>query len=259
LSDVGKDRLASSLAIATSLVVFTTACGGSALPAPAGAHPHDSGASLVDATLPFEASTVVDAGADAEVGADASYPLQDSGPSPGDAGVDSTGAPTVCLLDAATPVSDAMTCPLGSVAFHLNVAPGWLVATAGLGCSWLSLSCASSGSLPLSVPDIAPVDCRDCASSLPQFPIGCPVPSPTGDSGPSTFDQGWNGVYYTGGPVCGSTPDLRPCATPLCAPAGRYVASMCGCRLADSGPCINTCTEVPFDYPSSRTVVGTLQ
>ncbi|MGH7270439.1 MAG: hypothetical protein ACREJ3_08410 [Polyangiaceae bacterium] len=235
------------LAIVASMTSLATACGGK--DSTRGGGPAlDSGASTVDA------SVFVKAGA----GADAAALPMDSGLLSRDTGADSTnGASPGCTLDASTIPGDAMTCPIGSVVFRMSVPPGSQISLPGAECNWLSVSCESGKPLDTSIRASANLDCRDCASSSP-IAYGCFL-TLAGDGGQSTFDQAWNGRYYTVG-TCGSVPiPYNQCSLPQCAPAGTYVATMCGCTPADSGSeCKQACVTVPFDYPTNETVIGTL-
>jgi hypothetical protein len=51
------------------------------------------------------------------------------------------------------------------------------------------------------------------------------------------------------------------CATATCAPPGHYVVTMCGAPSTGTCETIDTdgsCITVPFDYPSTSEVIGTL-
>jgi hypothetical protein len=69
----------------------------------------------------------------------------------------------------------------------------------------------------------------------------------------------WDGTAVAGHSTCNG----QSCDVTTCMPAGSYVATMCasgpgqGCNSgsASSG---QTCLHVPFDYPKTKNVVGTL-
>jgi hypothetical protein len=68
--------------------------------------------------------------------------------------------------------------------------------------------------------------------------------------------QSWNGAYLAPGTCSGTT----HCLDWRCAPRGHYQAKLCACASLDSsGNCTQlACVTVPFDYPSSARVIGTV-
>lgn len=165
-------------------------------------------------------------------------------------------------VDAGAPDAN---CPTGTVTFELRLAPGAGGTTYCLGpptsCTdseWLSIRPASGGDALSQVFGCVP-DCNDCQ------PVACPdicaIASALGDGGMS---RSWNGTYYTH-TTCGASLD---CASNERAPAGNYVATLCGFpEAADASPtggeCNGatppTCVDVPFAWPppsGTAVVVG---
>jgi hypothetical protein len=73
----------------------------------------------------------------------------------------------------------------------------------------------------------------------------------------------WSGVLWTPG-QCG--PNNYACVNRTCGtPAGKYIARMCANRrTSDAGPFCNydpvqTCVDVPFEYPTTTVVEGVLR
>jgi hypothetical protein len=188
------------------------------------------------------------------------------------------GRPPDCSLDGATGLvvdSGAMigswgvpgSCPLGSVSFHMIVQEeGWTVPITSITCPWLGVSCgaqtigegAPAGGPYFWPPAYAPLDCRDCATFYPSA-NGCGIVSIP--DGGEAFDLSWSGAYFTTLGSCASNTFYR-CMTPLCAPAGRFVAHMCACAPLPPGgtsSCKTSCADVPFDYPATGVVVGVVR
>jgi hypothetical protein len=101
----------------------------------------------------------------------------------------------------------------------------------------------------------------DCATCLTKpCPNLCAAPSPIPAAGVTEM---WNGTYYTSETrVCNGVG--TGCFQARCAVPGRYVARMCGYATVGGGglPCTGaptpTCTDVPFDWPTTGTVSGTI-
>jgi hypothetical protein len=107
------------------------------------------------------------------------------------------------------------------------------------------------------------VECSTCimlpCPGAPGGPSGCGFSQPF-----SGTTVAWDGSY-TATSICGAN---VACYEKRYAPPGQYTATMCATpghmALTDAGEdvCINTgpveCVEVPFDYPGSGTVKGTL-
>ncbi len=128
---------------------------------------------------------------------------------------------------------------------------------------WLSILDASG--VPVSIGlgcGVAP--CATCES------LGCPalcaISTPLAAEGVETA---WDGLQWVAG-TCGTSVE---CKSPICAPAGDYVARFCGYALDAQGGaggatnefdvCMDatlepTCVDVPFTYPSSDPIVGVL-
>jgi len=213
------------------------ACGGSALVPPR----HLDGGT----DTPFERRDAhVDSGRDA--GADARI---DARP---DAGQN--------LPDAAR---DGACVPLGGVAFRMQ-APAtdagyqyvFSVGNPGDGVWWYSVETPDGAVLPIfSETQI----CGSCKDQLTPIGQGCAALPDGGVSG------GWGGYAVTETVSCEvpaslfDPAHLSTCAAFRCLPAGRYTVKMCairgGCSSADGQ---NTCLSIPFDFPGTSEVVGTL-
>lgn len=230
-----------------------------------GARPEDSGQPLADANLTSDTGAQIDASltVDGTTDLDGS---QNSGPilDDGDAG---EGA---CTLAALT-VDDAGGCGSETMTFQLYATPGAWVGTSGdsplPAFNWLTIFCPAGNQIDLSPTGLTGgADCADCTGGSFSYPIGS-FWAALGDAG--TMTQTWNGVFYAVGVGCPGLIQEPPpvlegaCLMPGCAPAGRYVARMCVCAPAAfsalSSTCSETtCIEVPFDYPSTSVVFGTL-
>jgi hypothetical protein len=193
-------------------------------------------------------ATPVDGGTQ---GTDSSDVINDAGaPDTSVKGVPDTGTMTGCVdggitfafaIEAGAPV-----CP-GS-AFGCNAFSDWLTITGPDGA-------------PVQMWNPTCVDCGSCTGGCPPGP--CEVPQPT----TSLVDTlGWDGTVYATS-TCGM--QNESCGAPACAPAGHYVAKMCGYPAgADAGPGESACqvmtpaphcVSVPFDWPlaAGTHVVGT--
>jgi hypothetical protein len=153
---------------------------------------------------------------------------------------------------------DAGACVDSTVTFQFK-APGGGTWCLGQGCStqWLSIRDSSGKSLVLS--NYCSSTCEAC--QMVGCPAICAMPQPMPAAGTTTT---WNGAVFSSG-TCGS--NAMSCLDKRCAPAGKYVAVMCAAAVSSEAGdllCANTfdvkptCVEVPFDYPSSASVVGTI-
>ncbi len=165
--------------------------------------------------------------------------------------------------DAARPGDGGVACRAGSITFALNAAAGgatsYCLGTPGT-CSseWLVIRAADGGALSIDAPCLT--TCAQCQ------PIACSnlcaIPSPLGDGGTT---RSWDGTTFPSS-TCGGS---LSCYDTSCAPAGSYVATMCG--YVNTAPdaslpgCTSgqtpTCTDVPFDWPppsGTATVTGTI-
>ena len=199
---------------------------------------------------------------------DAAAPGGDDASGDGSAIIDAptspTDSPTDSPVDAGAPGTN---CSTGTVTFELRLAPGAGGTTYCLGpptsctgAAWLSIRPASGGDA-LSLDTGCVADCNDCQ------PVACSdicaTPLALGDGG---ANSSWDGTYYTRS-TCGAALD---CVSDECAPAGNYIASLCGFpEAADASPtggeCNGatppTCVDVPFAWPppsGSAVVVGEL-
>jgi hypothetical protein len=101
-----------------------------------------------------------------------------------------------------------------------------------------------------SYPDLATVDCSTCTQT--GTPILCYRVERVGDGGVSHV---WDGTLYTPS-QCGHG---MGCWAALCAPPGRYEATMCACATDSTAPCSGgRCFTIPFDFPSSTPITATL-
>lgn len=233
-----------------------------------GASHEDSGQRQADATLTsdtgakIDASLTVDAATDLDGSRNSSLSLDD-----GDAEETAEGG---CTLAAAT-VDDAGGCGSETITFQLYAASGDWVCTSGdsplPAFNWLTIFCPAGNQLYLSPTGLTGgADCADCMGGFFSAPVGS-FWAALGDAG--TVTQTWNGVFYAVGVGCPGLIQEPPpvlegaCLMPGCAPPGRYIARMCACAPAAFSPLSSTCSEttcieVPFDYPSTSVVFGSL-
>lgn len=234
----------------------------------------DSG---VEAGAGPEASTVgpmptLDAGASPE----ASTTGATSTPDAGEDGADSSSGDGAIADDAGTcgaystaATSDGSECPSGTVQFTLNLgADSWWAGSsydnASSEANWLTIDCRSGTLLPMEIAgNESLVDCSTCEATWSE-PIGFGWALYGVDAGsfsnPPPIRGSWSGMYFIPG-TCG--PSATPCMNLQCAPAGRYVATMCVCGESAFDSMVDTCTSltclhVPFDYPAHVTVTATL-
>jgi len=146
------------------------------------------------------------------------------------------------------------TCLAGSVTFTLRAAPGspttyCLGAPGSCTAEWLSILTAGGESLSR-VYGCVP-DCSNCSPVAPPCPITCAIPSPLGDAGAHIS---WDGTFVEH-LTCGAS---LACTRNACAPAGNYIARMCGYpETPDAssvlpeclGSSMPTCADVPFVWP----------
>lgn len=156
------------------------------------------------------------------------------------------------------------------------------VRAGGAYCAGTTSSCNNEW-LTILGPDGKPVprdlscssECGECA--LLGCAAVCPAPSPVPAAG---LSQTWAGRYFTSGKCTTAQGDNVSCGVGQCAAAGKYVARMClyvdgsapdggadaadaaasspeRCRAQSAGA-KPTCVDVPFDWPSTKTVVGTI-
>jgi hypothetical protein len=151
----------------------------------------------------------------------------------------------------------------GSVTFELDVGPGAWSAYGGPDLAnsrtqALAITCPSGTLLPMQTSETdSLIDCNTCTGGLSAGLEGWDMVLGQ-DGGPSSVEGWWDGTYYASG-TCG--PSASACMSYQCAPPGRYVALMRACPLASpDSPCEGNvqCAQVPFDYPTSATVVGSL-
>jgi hypothetical protein len=156
-------------------------------------------------------------------------------------------------------------CLVGTVTFDLRPAAGspktyCLGAPGSCVGGWLSILTAD-GSESLSLVHGCVPDCSDCQPV--SCPLVCVAPLALGDAG---VHLSWDGRFVEH-LTCGAS---VACAHPACAPAGHYVARMCGySELAEAssmtptcqGSPTPTCTDVPFAWPppsGASSVVGVI-
>jgi hypothetical protein len=191
----------------------------------------------------------------------------DGGPGDMDAAADGGGDGASTPPDSASPPVDASPdaagCVVATVRLELMAASGesFCAGGSGAGCAsdWVTVRPAGGGdALPLEAPCVTA--CNVC------MPVACPALCAAPTEVPAGgIMRSWDGTYFASG-TCGAG---LSCATASCAPAGHYIATMCG--YAKTGPDASvgscrgvstaTCTDVPFDWPPSQDgalVVGTL-
>jgi len=140
-------------------------------------------------------------------------------------------------------------CTSASVVFEIKSAPGTQYC-AGNACSddWFTVHPAD-GAATLNVQSGCRTDCASCTQKA--CPALCDPPSRVVSGG---LRHGWDGTHFDDG-TCGAG---TSCTLPACAPAGRYIATMCAYKeiALDSGPCVGaeaaTCVDVPFDWPPTN-------
>jgi hypothetical protein len=126
--------------------------------------------------------------------------------------------------------------------------------------SWFSVSTGAGNPLQVLPPtsDEGPgLDWAPSCSACQSLTIAAlQTATPIGDGGVSAT---WNGTSYSLTSTC-NEPGFGqvPCGDVLCAPAGSYVVKMCASPPGNSGDGDLTCTSVPFDFPGTPVVVGTL-
>ena len=174
-----------------------------------------------------------------------------------DAGAHDAGAPGVC--------GGSLTGgELGPTLTFVMKAPGGYCAGRPSGCdaTWLSILDADGHALPLSSNCTA-----ECSSCEPLgCPAICPIPSPVPSEGAS---GAWEGRIFAPSTCTMAQGGSLSCVDPQCAPAGTYVARMCAfpgkggdagsepCDLASNDVKV-TCVDVPFEWPSSGPITGTI-
>jgi hypothetical protein len=175
---------------------------------------------------------------DAAARPDADRSIFDASGATGDAGKTGDAAPT---------------CLTGTVSFDLRLAAGstgtyCLGAPGSCTDAWLSILTADGGETLSLVYGCVP-DCSDCQPVA--CPLICAIPLPLSDAG---AHMAWNGTFVEH-QTCGAS---LACTRNACAPAGNYVARMCGYREAPDASsalpeCIGsstpTCTDVTFVWP----------
>lgn len=157
---------------------------------------------------------------------------------------------------------------LGSVTFHLQApagAPAYTYLNSfgdpGDGFWWYAVAAADGTPLQIFLPANAATTCGTCQNVL--YPDGFSCSTLTTDG----VDALWKGTAIVGRSSCpwsdGSVASTISCSTLECMPAGRYVATMCA--YTSTSACVSdprdgqgTCVSVPFDYPTTSVVVGTL-
>jgi hypothetical protein len=214
----------------------------------------EDGGTAGDAGSHDDASNPPDA-ADASPPSDQTAPPQDvtvppfDGPSPPDGAVGDSG--------------DGGACASAMVTFVLRGGTGknYCVGGYATACTndWLTIQTKAGAAVKIDAPCVT--DCNVCQ------PVACPgacaAPSPLPAAG---AQRTWSGTTFTAG-TCGTG---ISCVTGSCAPAGRYVATMCAYPRAASdaatiGPCVGssstpTCVDVNFEWPpanGSAVVEGT--
>ncbi len=151
-------------------------------------------------------------------------------------------------------------CPTGgpTATFQLDVVGDTPYCDAS-GCDASFLSITREDGTPVDIRGGCVASCDDCR------PIACPAACrPPGTIGATGVTSTWNGTTFETS-TCGQG---TQCAKTHCAAPGTYVAHMCGypskpqdggvsgvCQAVTQTP---TCTDVPFTWPPTGTVKGTL-
>ena len=222
---------------------------------------HDADAALDAPNAPRDAAARLDASV-----ADA-VPPHDAGVR-GDTSIPDAGAPRDAQqrVDAFAPGA----CGGSSVVtFHLQASTGdagLLYARSsnpGDGIWWFSV--ADDDGTPVQLFLKTATRCDACIDRL--IPVGFTCSS-LPDGG---VTAAWDGTIFTGESSCLPPPapndqgEPISCDVPSCAPAGRYVVTMCAsptCSYVRDGVAGNAsqsgCVSIPFDFPSNAELVGTL-
>jgi hypothetical protein len=156
-----------------------------------------------------------------------------------------------------------VTCTVGTVQFHVVAASGTDFC-AHPACGMpdvganpvVSVKPVGGKTMPMSGPCVSTCDCLFHACT-------CPAPQRLGSG--QTF--AWDGTFLAS-QTCGTGGLAVACYDKQCAPAGKYVATICaypapadaganGCPIV-VGAAVPTCVDVPFDYPSTATIEATL-
>jgi hypothetical protein len=154
-------------------------------------------------------------------------------------------------------------CTVGTTQFHIVAANGTdycVHPSCGMpdvGASpAVSVKPVGGKTMPLSGPCVYTCECLFHACT-------CPDPQRLGSG--QTF--AWDGTYLTS-QTCAGTGVAVGCYDKQCAPAGKYVATICAYRAPEDagangcpvvvGAAAPTCVNVPFDYPSTVPVEATL-
>lgn len=126
--------------------------------------------------------------------------------------------------------------------------------------TWLTI--IDSAGKSLTYGNACETTCGECQQV--GCPSICPQPSPVPAEGAKLS---WDGRIFTSNTCNGAAGSLS-CVDLDCAPSGQYIARMCGYRsTADGGTnaCSGltmdakpTCVDVPFEWPKTVTVRGTL-
>jgi hypothetical protein len=244
-------------ALGAGLFAWFVGCGSVVAPdgLPEASDSASASASLDATVTPLDATTAPVEGTTADAAE------LDSGSAP-DGGV--AAAIADGPLDAGFRPDAATVCPAGSVTFRLL--PGtnsewWFQWPCSFG-SWLGIRDAAGNDLALAT-GCPFYSCNGCGQD-PPCSFGCAA-SLLPDSG---TDQVWDGTYWVAHETCNAAwPPGDGSGTPVqcgrwqCALPGRYDAVMCVSPTSDGAAPTNAksaCIDVPFDYPASGPVIGTL-
>ena len=182
----------------------------------------------------------------------------DGGIGDGAAGNDATTGRDAGGTDGSTLVDSSTggTCAGPSAVFTMTAKGSFCI---GHACqpTWLTILAPDGTELGLDY--TCGTDCATCISR-PCPPGPCAIPFPVPAGGETTT---WNGLYFTNETrTCNGA--STTCYQARCAAPGRYTARMCGyARQDEGGPeCTTadtaTCTDVPFDWPPTASVSGTI-
>ncbi len=184
------------------------------------------------------------------------------GPGGGGAGTNSgAGGVGQAGSGGAAGTSGAGLCSGGSVEFRIDASDrsGWFIVDSGQDCippNWLALYDEAGKEIAVGNPDLHCCTFPSCATCSFND-VAC---ANAWFTAPLPATRIWDGMIFPQ-ETCGDS--ARACVRPkTCAPVGHYTARMCVRRYGDAGgqPLQQpiTCVDVPFEFPSNGTVVGTL-
>jgi hypothetical protein len=169
-------------------------------------------------------------------------------------GTDATGG----AGDASSKIDGAVgDCGAFPVTFELKAMGGPFCTGHRCQPGWFTV--LSPNGTPLLGGSICGTDCATCVTT-PCPPLPCMFPTPVPPEG---VQATWSGAYFTEETTtCNG--QSTACARKRCAAPGHYTVRMCAYARQDDGGALcttvdtPTCVELPFDWPSTATVIGTV-